>query len=385
MQATAIIEVLSRALPADATRFEVVESRDGMPTFYAPLDLLVDACRVLRDAPELRFVFLADVTAVDYHPRDPRYELLYILACPGVAGYGDTPKRLRLKVRVAEAASVPSVSSVWQAANWGEREVYDFFGLHFDGTSGHAPHPDARGLGRLPDAERLPGADQSAGEDLRTPAGHGGRVRREHGGGAAAGTAGLMPSSDIGGAVSIVGRTLDAAIDAHRRVRGLDLTAVATAASTITSALGSGRKLLAFGNGGSAGDAQHLVAELVGRFQKERPGFAAVALTADTSLLTSVANDYGFEQVFARQVNALGVAGDVAFAISTSGASPNVLAALEAARARGLRTIALTGRDGGEAGRLAEVHINVPDDCTARVQEVHITLIHAICEIVEMV
>ena len=174
-----------------------------------------------------------------------------------------------------------------------------------------------------------------------------------------------MPS-DIGGAVSIVGRTLDAAIDAHRRVRGLDLTAVATAASTITSALGTGRKLLAFGNGGSAGDAQHLVAELVGRFQKERPGFAAVALTADTSLLTSVANDYGFEQVFARQVNALGVAG-------------------EAARARGLRTIALTGRDGGEAGRLAEVHINVPDDCTARVQEVHITLIHAICEIVEMV
>ena len=160
-----------------------------------------------------------------------------------------------------------------------------------------------------------------------------------------------MPSSDIGGAVSIVGRTLDEAIDAHRRVRGLDLTAVATAASTITSALDSGRKLLAFGNGGSAGDAQHLVAELVGRFQKERPGFAAVALTADTSLLTSLGNDYGFEQVFARQVNALGVAGDVAFAISTSGASPNVLAALEAARVRGLRTIALTGRDGGEAGR----------------------------------
>jgi D-sedoheptulose 7-phosphate isomerase len=123
----------------------------------------------------------------------------------------------------------------------------------------------------------------------------------------------------------------------------------------------------------------------VGRFQRERAGFAAVALTADTSLLTSVANDYGFEQVFARQVDALGAGGDVAFAISTSGASPNVVAALKAARARGLRTIALTGRDGGEAGRLAEVHINVPDDCTARVQEVHITLIHAICEIVEMV
>jgi phosphoheptose isomerase len=194
-----------------------------------------------------------------------------------------------------------------------------------------------------------------------------------------------MPPIDGGAAVSIVTRTLDAAIDTHRRVRGLDLGVVATAASAIANAFGSGRKLLAFGNGGSAGDAQHLVAELVGRFQKERAGFAAVALTADTSLLTSVANDYGFERVFARQLEALGAAGDVAFAISTSGVSPNVVAALKAARARGLRTIALTGRDGGEAGRLAEVHINVPEDCTARVQEVHITLIHAICEIVEMV
>jgi len=194
-----------------------------------------------------------------------------------------------------------------------------------------------------------------------------------------------MPPIDGGAAVAIVTRTLDAAIDTHRRVRGLDLEVVATAASAIAGALESGGKLLAFGNGGSAGDAQHLVAELVGRFQKERAGFAAVALTADTSLLTSVANDYGFERVFARQIEALGAAGDVAFAISTSGVSPNVVAALKAARARRLRTIALTGRDGGEAGRLAEVHINVPDDCTARVQEVHITLIHAICEIVEMV
>jgi phosphoheptose isomerase len=194
-----------------------------------------------------------------------------------------------------------------------------------------------------------------------------------------------MPPIDGGAALSIVLRTLDAAIDTHRRVRGLDLGVVAAAASDIAGALGSGRKLLAFGNGGSAGDAQHLVTELVGRFQKERAGFAAIALTADTSLLTSVANDYGFERVFARQVEALGAAGDVAFAITTSGVSPNVVAALKAARARGLRTIALTGRDGGEAGRLAEVHINVPDDCTARVQEVHITLIHAICEIVEMV
>jgi len=186
-------------------------------------------------------------------------------------------------------------------------------------------------------------------------------------------------------AAGIVLRTLDAAIATHQRVRGLDLTAVTAAAAAMARAVGSGRKVLAFGNGGSAGDAQHLVTELVGRFQRERAGFAAVALTADTSLLTSVDNDYGFEQVFARQVTALGVAGDVAVGITTSGASPNVLAALRAANAGGLQTVALTGRDGGEAGRLAGIHINVPDECTARVQEVHITLIHAICEIVEMV
>jgi D-sedoheptulose 7-phosphate isomerase len=193
-----------------------------------------------------------------------------------------------------------------------------------------------------------------------------------------------MPPSDVSGAaVSIVARTLDASIALHQRVRGLDLSAVANAATTIRGALAAGRKVLVFGNGGSAADAQHLVAELVGRFQKDRPGYAAVALTADTSLLTSVANDFGFAHVFARQIDALGAAGDVACAITTSGTSRNVIAGLQAAEARGLRTIAVTGRDGGEAGRLAEIHVNVPDTCTARVQEVHRTLIHAICEIVE--
>jgi D-sedoheptulose 7-phosphate isomerase len=192
-----------------------------------------------------------------------------------------------------------------------------------------------------------------------------------------------MPLIDNGAALAIVIRTLDDAIEAHRRVRGLDLTAVSAAGAAIAKSLAAGGKVLAFGNGGSAADAQHLVTELVGRFQQERRGFAAVALTADTSLLTSVANDYGFEQVFARQIEALGAAGDVVVAISTSGTSPNIVAALESARTRGMRTIALTGRDGGVAGRLAEIHVNVPDDCTARVQEVHITLIHAICEIVE--
>ena len=183
--------------------------------------------------------------------------------------------------------------------------------------------------------------------------------------------------------VAIVAQTLEAAAALHQRVRGLDLGPVVAAGEAIRTALASGHKVLAFGNGGSAADAQHLTTELVGRFQKDRTGFAAVPLTADASLLTSVANDYGFERVFARQIEALGRAGDVAFAISTSGASPNVVRALEAARDQGLRTIALTGRDGGAAGTIAEIHINVPDAVTARVQEVHITLIHAICELVE--
>jgi NADH-quinone oxidoreductase subunit C len=138
MHATAIIEVLSRRLSADPSRFEAVESRDGMPTIYAPAELLLETSVVLRDDPELRFVVLLDVTGVDYYPRDPRFEVLYILACPGVAGYGTTPKRLRIKVRVPNDGRLPSVSSVWASANWGEREVYDFFGLIFDG------HPDLR-------------------------------------------------------------------------------------------------------------------------------------------------------------------------------------------------------------------------------------------------
>jgi phosphoheptose isomerase len=192
-----------------------------------------------------------------------------------------------------------------------------------------------------------------------------------------------MPSLDVAARAAVVGRTLEDASALHQRMRKQDLTEVARAAEAVAEALESGHKLLAFGNGGSASDAQHLVSELVGRFQKERAGFAALALTADTSVMTSVANDYGFGRVFARQIEALGRAGDVAFAISTSGASANVIEALKSARARGLRTIALTGRDGGEAGRLAEIHMNVPDNSTARVQEVHRTLIHAICEIVE--
>jgi D-sedoheptulose 7-phosphate isomerase len=182
---------------------------------------------------------------------------------------------------------------------------------------------------------------------------------------------------------AVVTAILDAAIVLHRRVREMDPGPVVGAAAAIRAAFAAGGTLLIFGNGGSAADAQHMAAELVGRFERERKAAPALALSTDTSVLTSVANDYGYERVFARQVEGLGRRGDVAFAISTSGASVNVVNALEAATQRGLRTIALTGRDGGAIGRAAEIHINVPDSSAARVQEVHRTLIHAICELVE--
>ena len=175
--------------------------------------------------------------------------------------------------------------------------------------------------------------------------------------------------------------TLREAARAHERaaqdVRGLTL-----AAGAIATALRQGRKILAFGNGGSAADAQHFVAELVGRYLMERRAWPALALSTDTSILTALGNDYGFDRVFARQVEAHGEAGDIALGITTSGNSPNVLRGLETANARGLVTIALTGR-GGEAGTLAGIHLAVDDDRTPRIQEVHITLLHILCELVE--
>lgn len=177
-------------------------------------------------------------------------------------------------------------------------------------------------------------------------------------------------------------RVFAATIALHERVRA-NLGPTLVAAQAMADALKAGHKLLAFGNGGSAADAQHLAAELVGRFQKERAAMPAIALTVDTSILTSIANDYSYRQVFVRQIEALGQPGDVALGISTSGVSPNVLAALQAARARGLKTIALTGRDGGSIGPAADIHVNVPDQNTARVQEVHRTIMHVMCEVIE--
>ena len=159
--------------------------------------------------------------------------------------------------------------------------------------------------------------------------------------------------------------------------------AIRAAADAITTALRAGNKVLAFGNGGSAADAQHFAAELVVRYERNRPPRAAIALTTDTSVLTAMANDIDFSQVFVRQVEALGKPGDVAFAITTSGHSPNVVQAIEAANGRGLVTIALTGRDGGDAGRRATVHVNVAADRTAIAQEVHTTVLHVLCELID--
>jgi len=160
--------------------------------------------------------------------------------------------------------------------------------------------------------------------------------------------------------------------------------ALARAVELVGDALAAERKVLLFGNGGSAADAQHIAAEFVGRFARERRALPALALTTDTSALTAIANDYGYEHVFARQVHALGVAGDVALAISTSGRSPNVLRAVEACRERGVRTIGLTGGDGGPLATMVEVSLRVSASThSARIQETHILVGHVICELVD--
>ncbi len=151
----------------------------------------------------------------------------------------------------------------------------------------------------------------------------------------------------------------------------------------VTAALQAGNKVLLFGNGGSAADAQHLAAEFVNRFMIERPPLPALALSTDTSVLTSIGNDYDFSEIFSKQIRALGQEGDIAWGISTSGKSPNVLRALETAKKKGLVTIGLTGRDGGDIARVADHWLNVSSQNTARVQEVHITVGHVICEMID--
>jgi D-sedoheptulose 7-phosphate isomerase len=183
--------------------------------------------------------------------------------------------------------------------------------------------------------------------------------------------------------VALVEGMLRDAARLHDRMAIEAGTAVIAAADVMLEAFGRGAKVLIFGNGGSAADAQHFACELVGRFLRNRRALPAIALTPDTTTLTAIANDYGFDQVFVRQLEALGRQGDVAVAISTSGASANVLAGLQYARSRGLKTVAFTGGSGGPVGAAADVHVNVPHDLTPRVQEVHRALIHAVCDVVE--
>lgn len=159
--------------------------------------------------------------------------------------------------------------------------------------------------------------------------------------------------------------------------------AVAEAASLVVDALRSGSKVLLCGNGGSAADAQHIAAELAGRLRRDRAGLPAVALTVNPSVLTALSNDYGYDEVFARQIEALGRKGDVLIGISTSGSSENVVRALKAGRAGGLRTIGLLGETGGAMEQHCDLSIRAPASDTQRIQEVHITVGHAICEIVE--
>ena len=154
-------------------------------------------------------------------------------------------------------------------------------------------------------------------------------------------------------------------------------------AAVILAALRSGNKLLIVGNGGSAADAQHIAAEIIGRYKQDRPAYAAIALTTDTSALTAIGNDYGFEQVFARQLEGLGRPGDVLLALSTSGRSPNILAALKSARQRGLITIGFTGTKGTALAASCDHLLVAPSDDTAVVQQIHLTLAHGICGVIE--
>lgn len=161
------------------------------------------------------------------------------------------------------------------------------------------------------------------------------------------------------------------------------LEQIAASAVIIKNSLKNGKKVLFCGNGGSAADSQHLAAEFVGRFQKERVGLPAIALTVDTSILTAVANDYGYDTVFARQVQALGNDGDVLVGLSTSGNSKNVLAAIDVAKAKGMQCIGLTAQGGGKMAEVCDICMSVPWPVTARAQEIHILIGHILCELVD--
>ncbi|HSO06414.1 MAG TPA: phosphoheptose isomerase [Pelomicrobium sp.] len=186
--------------------------------------------------------------------------------------------------------------------------------------------------------------------------------------------------------INRVSRHFSDSVDVKRRAAAELAAPLAQAAERMVQSLLKDGKVLACGNGGSAADAQHFAAELLNRFEIERPPLAAIALTTDTSTLTSIANDYSYNEVFSKQVRALGHPGDVLLAISTSGNSPNVVEAIRAAHDRQMSIVALTGRGGGAMGALlteSDIHICVPSDVTARIQEVHILALHCLCDAID--
>jgi D-sedoheptulose 7-phosphate isomerase len=187
------------------------------------------------------------------------------------------------------------------------------------------------------------------------------------------------------GPLARLARAVKDSIELKERFFAEQAETVLAAARMLAGALEAGGKVLLFGNGGSAADAQHLAAEFVNRFQIDRPPLAAIALTTDTSILTAVGNDYDFKEIFAKQVRALGRTGDVAVGLSTSGRSPNVVAGLEAARELGLQTLALSGGEGGPVAAAADLALVVPSRNTPRIQEVHITIGHVLCDLVDFI
>lgn len=177
-------------------------------------------------------------------------------------------------------------------------------------------------------------------------------------------------------------------IELRRRMAETLPAHIVKAGEAMAQALRAGRKILSCGNGGSAADSQHFAAEMVGRFERERPGMPAISLTVDTSALTAIANDYDYDRVFSKQVEALGQPGDVLLGISTSGNSRNVIEAMKAAQAKGMTVVALTGRDGGAMAKMLrpqDFHLNVAHPRTMRVQEVHLLCIHSLCEVIDNV
>jgi len=194
-----------------------------------------------------------------------------------------------------------------------------------------------------------------------------------------------MSTNDIANNIKTI---FDNSIQTKQNSRDVLNVCITTAIQAMVKALQNGNKILSCGNGGSAADAQHFAAELVCRFERERPGLAAIALTVDTSALTAISNDYHYDEIFARQIDALAKPGDVLLAISTSGFSPNVVRAVEQAHQQGMVVVALTGRDGGPIAKILndnDVEVRVPSESTARIQEVHLLTIHCLCDQIDEV